>query len=121
MAYERIRGLRAIGQRRGGKFDASKSKTFPAPLGRLYRAFSVKRTRERWLPGVDLKIRTSTVDRSMRITWPDGTSVHAYLTGKGPRKSQVAVQHMGLESRKDVDARKAFWAERFSALGEVLG
>ena len=120
VGYERIRGLREVGQRCDGKFDASKSKTFAAPVARLYRAFSVKRTRERWLPGVDLKIRTSTVDKSMRISWPDGTSVHAYFTAKGPRKSTVAIQHVGLGGKKDVAARKGFWAERFGELAEVL-
>ena len=68
VGYERIRGLREIGQRRGGGYDANKSKTFAVPVSRLYRAFSVKRTRERWLADVELRIRTSTVDKSMRIT-----------------------------------------------------
>ncbi len=121
VAYERIRGLREIGQRRGsGTFDANKSKTFAVPLSRLYRAFAVKATRDRWLPGVALKIRTSTRNKSMRMTWPDGTSVHVYFTATGPRKTQLAVQHVGLPDRKDVTARKEFWAERMEALAEVL-
>ena len=40
VSYERIRGLRDIGQRRGGKYDANKSKTFAAPISQLYAAFS---------------------------------------------------------------------------------
>ena len=120
VGYERIRGLREVGQRRTGKFDANKSKTFPVSIGRLYRAFSVKRTRERWLPGVDLKIRTSTVDKSMRISWPDETSVHAYFTAKGPKKSTVAIQHVALASKKDASARKEYWAERFVDLESIL-
>src|SRR5213594_2728845 len=31
VGYERIKGLRAIGQRRGGGFEATKSKTFALP------------------------------------------------------------------------------------------
>ncbi|MHC4416914.1 MAG: hypothetical protein ACYS0G_16730 [Planctomycetota bacterium] len=120
VGYERIRGLREIGQRRDGGYNANKSKTFAVPIAKLYRAFSVKRTRERWLPGVDLKIRTSTAEKSMRITWPDETSVHAYFTSKGPQKSQVAIQHVGLPAKKDVAARKEFWAERFGVLAEIL-
>ncbi len=120
VGYERIRGLREIGQKRGGDFNANKSKTYPVPLSRLYRAFSVKRARGRWLPDVELKIRTSTVDKSMRISWPDGTSVHAHFTGKGARKSQLAIQHVGLASKADVAKRKDFWSERFTALGDVL-
>jgi hypothetical protein len=121
VAYERIRGLREIGQRLGsGTFDANKSKTFAASVSSLYRAFAQKATRERWLPGVAMKIRTSTRNKSMRITWPDGTSVHVYFQAKGPRKSQLAVQHVGLPDRKDVNARKEYWAERFEALQHVL-
>ena len=120
VGYERIRGLREVGQRCDGQFQASKSKTFAVPISRLYRSFSVKRTRGRWLPDVDLTIRTSTVDKSMRMTWPDGTSVHAYFTAKAPQKSQVAIQHVGLAKKKDVASRKEFWTERFAALGEIL-
>ena len=39
VGYERIKGLRAIGQRRGGGYEASKSKVFAVPVARLYRAF----------------------------------------------------------------------------------
>jgi hypothetical protein len=121
VAYERIRGLREIGQRLGsGTFDANKSRTFAVPVSRLYRAFAHKATRERWLPGVAIKIRTSIRNKSMRITWSDGTSVHAYFVAKGPRKSQLAVQHVGLADRKDMTARKEYWAERFDALDELL-
>ena len=66
VGYERIRGLREAGQGSDGDYKANKSKTYPVPIGRLYRAFSVKRNRERWLPGVDLTIRTSSVNRSIR-------------------------------------------------------
>jgi hypothetical protein len=121
VGYERIRGLREIGQRRGtGTFDANKSKTFAAPVSRLYRAFAHKPTRDRWLPGIALKVRTKVRDKSMRITWPDGTSVHAYFVAKGPRKSQLAIQHVSLPDRKDVAARKEYWGERMKALAEVL-
>lgn len=120
VGYERIRGLREIGQRRGGGFDANKSKTFAVPVGKLYRAFSVKKNRERWLSGIDLKVRTSTVDKSMRITWPDDTSVHAYFTAKGKQKSQVSIQHVGLADRKDQEKHKAFWADRLGALNRIL-
>jgi hypothetical protein len=121
VGYERIRGLREIGQRLGsGTFDANKSKTFAVPISRLYRAFSHRPTRERWLPGVDLVIRTSIRNKSMRVTWPDGTSVHVSFVAKGTGKTQVALQHVGLADRKDVAARKEYWTERLEALAGVL-
>ena len=120
VGYERIRGLREIGQQCGGTFAANKSKTFAVALPRLYKAFSTKRTRGRWLIGVEPTIRTSQVEKSMRMTWPDATSVQAYFTSKGPKKSQVAIQHSGLAGKKAVTRSKEFWAERLVALGEVL-
>ncbi len=120
VGYERIRGLREVGQSCDGQFQASKSKTFAVPISRLYRTFSVKRTRSRWLGDVDMTIRTATVDKSMRITWPDGTSVQAHFTAKGPKKSQVAIQHSGLARKKDIANRKEFWTERFASLSDIL-
>jgi len=120
VGYERIKGLRAIGQRRDGSFEASKSKTFPVPLARLYGAFHDARTRARWLPGVDLTVRTATRDKSLRITWPDRTSVEVGFIRKGADRSQVAVQHGKLADRAAVTRIKQYWAERLSALEEVL-
>jgi len=120
VAYERIRGLREVGQRRGGAYSANKSKTFGVPISRLYRGFSVKATRARWLPGIDMTIRTSTVQKSMRINWPDRTSVHVYFNAKGVGKSQVAIQHTGLADKQDIARRKEYWAERLAVLGEIL-
>ena len=120
VGYERIKGLRAIGQRRDGAYEANKSRTYPVPLARLYRGFSDKRNRAKWLPGVDLTIRTATKDKSMRITWPDGTSVEVGFFPKGKGKSSVQVQHGKLPDKAAADKVKAFWGERLSALGEVL-
>jgi hypothetical protein len=120
VGYERIKGLRAIGQRRGGGYEAGKSKVFAVPLGRLYRAFHDARTRRRWLGGVKLTVRTATRDKSMRVTWPDGTSVELYFAGKGPAKSQVAVQHTKLADKASADRMKAYWAERLGALQALL-
>jgi hypothetical protein len=120
VGYERIKGLRAIGQRRDGGFEANKSRTYPVPLTRLYRGFSDKRNRAKWLPGVDLTIRTATKDKSMRITWPDGTSVAVGFWSKGDGKSSVQVQHGKLPDKAAADKVKAFWGERLGALAEVL-
>jgi uncharacterized protein YndB with AHSA1/START domain len=118
--YERIKGLRAIGQRRDGRYEASKSKVFPVPVGRLYRAFHDGRTRRRWLPDVKLIVRTTTRDKTMRVSWPDGSSVELYFVSKGTGKSQVAVQHGRLPDRAAVDRMKAYWTDRLGALQGIL-
>ncbi len=120
VGYERIKGLRAVGQRRDGGYEANKSRTLPVPLARLYRGFSDKRNRAKWLPGVDLTVRTATKDKSMRITWPDGTSVVVGFLSKGRGKSSVHVQHGTLPDKAAAEKMKAFWGERLGALAEVL-
>src|SRR6266446_714801 len=120
VGYERIKGLRAVGQRRDGSFEANKSRTFAVPLVQLYRAFHDSGTRARWLPGVDLTVRAATRGKSMRITWPDRTSVEVGFTSRGVAKSQVAVQHGKLPDRAAQTRVKQYWAERLDALEQVL-
>lgn len=119
VGYERIKGLRAIGQRRDGHYEATKSRVFPVPVSRLYRAFWDARTRKRWLQEKPV-MRKATKDKSMRITWPDGTSVEVGFYAKGAAKSSVAVAHTRLVDKADADARKVFWTERFDALGKLF-
>jgi hypothetical protein len=118
VGYERIKGLRAIGQRRSGAWEASKSKTFHVPIDELFGAWSQPKTRARWLPE-KVTVRRATRNKSMRITWPDGTSVELWFQSKGG-KSQVSVQHTKLKSKADVDARKKFWGESLAALNDLL-
>ncbi len=120
VGYERIKGLRAVGQRRGGLFEAGKSKTFPVPVVRLYHAFSDARMRRRWLPDVDPTIRTAIREKSMRMTWPDRTSVEVGFMGRGAGKSQVTLVHTKLPDRAAVTEKKEYWADRLSELGKLL-
>jgi hypothetical protein len=86
----------------------------------LYRAFSDARTRERWLPGVKLEVRTVRSSKSMRITWPDRTPVALGFTGKGAAKSQVQIQHGKLADKATATRMKQFWEERLVGLAEML-
>jgi len=120
VAYERFRGLRDYGQRRGGGYDVNKSKTIPVPLGDLYRAFDDVGLRERWLPGVDLTIRTATANKSMRIRMADDSPLDVYFSAKGDHKSVVNLQHRQLPDRAAADETRTFWTERLATLAELL-
>jgi len=120
VGYERIKGLREIGQRRNGSYEATRSKTIPVAVGRLYRAFSDARIRRKWLPDAKLTVRKATPEKYVRITWEDGTSVEVVLTPKGEAKAVAAVSHVKLASREDVAARKRYWGERLDALAALL-
>ena len=119
VGYERIKGLRARGQRRDGSYEATKSKVFAVPLTRLYRAFADKRTRLRWLPAVNLTVRTATPNKSMRITWTDGTSVELGFISKGDAKAQVQIQHRRLD-KAGATRMKEYWADRLAVLEEQV-
>ena len=120
VGYERITGRRAVGQRVDGSFEASKSRTFPVALPRLYRAFSHGPTRARWLADTDLTVRSATRGKSMSLVWPDRTTVTVWFVGKGAGKSQVALAHQKLPDRAAVDRMKQYWTGRLDALKEVL-
>jgi uncharacterized protein YndB with AHSA1/START domain len=120
VGYERIRGLRDVGQRRSGEYEAGKSKTLPVPVGKLFFAFTDARTRKKWLPGVTWAVRTAVPDKSIRVTWEDGTSLELYFSPKGPEKSQVAVRHCRLGNREQVAKAKAYWGERLDELAKLL-
>jgi hypothetical protein len=119
VGYERIKGLRERGQRRGGAFEANKSKTFNHAVATVFRAWSDARARRTWL-GVDVKVRTATAPKTIRLQWPDGTIVIGYLVPKGAGKTQLAVTHTKLTSKAAAETAKAEWTERLAALGRVL-
>ena len=121
VGYERIKGLRAIGQRRNGAWEASKSRTFAASVGEVFRSFHDPRRRSRWMTGAKPTVRSATPGKSMRMTWPDGTTVIVGFTAKGAAKSQVAIQHEKLPDQATAAGMKAYWAERLEALAETLG
>src|SRR4029077_11823611 len=72
VGYERIKGLRARGQRRDGSYEAPKSRTVNAPIDALHRAFADASVRRRWLDEADVKVRTSIPPKSVRLGFADG-------------------------------------------------
>jgi hypothetical protein len=120
VGYERIKGLRAIGQRRGGAFETSKSKTVAVPVERLFAAVADEKERKRWLPGVALTVRKASPYKSIRIDWDDRTLVVAGFAPKGPDKSMVAIQHSKLPDGARAAELKRFWGERLDALATQL-
>ena len=120
VGYERIRGLRERGQRRGGAgYRASKSRTFPVPAGRLYRAFKDAKQRRQWLP-VKAVFRSGTAAKRMRMTWDDNSIVVLEFMAKGAARSAVAIGHEKLPDKRAVEKIKKDWAGYFDRLGQFL-
>jgi hypothetical protein len=119
VGYERIKGVRAIGQRLSGAFEATKSKTIAAPAAKVHRAFTDSRLRRKWLD-TPVEIRKAAAGKSVRMNWPDGTSVEVWLDAKGASKTATAIAHRKLKDKADVDARKQYWAGRLNELAKQL-
>jgi len=119
VGYERIRGLRDKGQRRGGGYEVSKSKTLPVSMDKLWAAFEA-RQRRRWLGDVELTVKKATPGKSLRVKWTDGTPIEFYFVKKGPEKSQVALQHREQPTKAQAEELRVYWGERLEALAEEL-
>ena len=121
VSYERARGLRAVGQRRGGGFEATASKTVAVRVERLSEAFTDPALRERWLPDAPLEIRTARPGKSLTANWEDGTTrVIAGFDSKGESKSQVGLAHQRLPDADARDEMKAYWREALVRLKALL-
>jgi hypothetical protein len=120
VGYERIKGMRARGQRRDGSYEATKSRTFEVPISTLFEAWADKKVRDRWLSGAVVKVRTSTAPKSIRFGLDGGGILAVGFTAKGRAKSSVALSQAKLADREAAERAKAYWAERLDALAEVL-
>ena len=120
VAYERARGMRAVGEHADG-FAASASKTVGVPVDGLYDGFIDDALRAEWLPDGELRDRTATRPKSARFDWGDGPSrVQAYFTAKGESKSSVAIEHARLPDAEAADQMKAYWRDRLGVLKQLL-
>jgi len=118
VGYERIKGLRAQGQQRGGSYNVSRSKTVRAPLAQLFAAFENDEQRQRWLPSSQLK--RATKNKSMRLVLDDGSQVVVGFTAKGDDRSQVAVEQTGLATAAAAAECKSGWSSRLEKLAAQL-
>jgi uncharacterized protein YndB with AHSA1/START domain len=120
VGYERIKGLRARGQRRDGSYEATKARTYNVPVAALHHAFADGAVRRRWLGEPGVKVRTSIPPKSIRLGFADGSIVAVGFTAKGDGKSAVALSHARLTSKDAAERVKNQWAERLDALAKVL-
>lgn len=120
VTYEQERGLRDKHQKPDG-YSISASRTLSVPISKVFRSFANEKTRKSWLPETGLAVRTTTKDKSMRLTWHDGkSSLEVYFVPKGDDKSQVVVQHSKLPDAKTAAKMKVYWTNALSRLRDSL-
>lgn len=121
VGYERMRGMRAYGQGRDGRYSASVSKTFPVPVAELFAAWTDESERDRWLAPGALGLRTSQPETSARFdVAEDGSILAAWFVDKGAAKSTVQLQNDKLPSKEAADQFREIWKERLARLSDVL-
>jgi uncharacterized protein YndB with AHSA1/START domain len=118
VTYEQARGMREKHQTASG-YTANASRTLAVPVGRLFEAWSDADLRRRWLP-VEMTVRKATPDKSLRITWPDGSNVDVGFLAKGESRSQVAVEHAKLPDAEAVTRAKGYWKQALDRLRDIL-
>ncbi|WP_196255660.1 hypothetical protein ACN26Y_22045 [Micromonospora sp. WMMD558] len=121
VGYEQSRGLRAPGQQRGGAYSAGGSRTVAVPVDRLFAAFADETLRRRWLPDVDVRVRTATAPKTFRADWAGGpTRIVVGFVPAGDTKSRLSVLHEKVGSAERAAELKAYWRERLDALKQLL-
>jgi uncharacterized protein YndB with AHSA1/START domain len=119
VSYEQANGLRARHEKPEG-FQITRSKTIAAAVGDVFEAWGNTRKRAQWLPGSRLTIRKATENKSLRITWGDGTMIEVGFFSKGAGKTQIAVQHGKLATARAAAAQKLFWGDALDRLAQLV-
>lgn len=117
VGYEQARGLRKLNQKTDG-FVATVSRTVAVPIAALFAAWEEGR-RGDWFPDA-LEVRRATKNKSMRITWPDGSGVDVNFYDKGGSKAVVAIEHGKLPDEGAVAAVKDLWSSALDRLKSTL-
>jgi hypothetical protein len=117
VGYEQARGLRQPDQGKKG-FAATVTRTVAVPIQALYAAWEEGR-RGDWLPEA-IEVRRATKNKSMRITWPDGSGIDVSFYDKGGNKAIVAVEQTQLPDPGAVAAVKGVWSAALDRLKTTL-
>lgn len=119
VSYEQAKGLRAKHEKPDG-FEISRGKTIHVAVDELYEAWGNARRRAQWLPGAKLTIRKATENKTLRVTWGDGSNIEVRFYPKGAAKTQITVQHGRLASPRVAAKQKAYWGEAFERLASLV-
>jgi hypothetical protein len=117
VGYERARGLRKVNETLTG-FRTSVSRTFDAGKDVAFEAWDNAKTRAAFLKEA-IEYSTRNPGKNLRFTWKVGR-VEVRFVVKGPKKTQVTVDHRGLKSQADVGKIKAQWSKAMDTLGHKL-
>lgn len=119
VGYEQARGMRDAYQTSRG-YEVSRSRTIGVPVNAVFGAWKNPQQRKRWLADHDVTIRSALPNKSLRITWKDGSRVEVDLQPRGEGKTQVTVTHSKLADGRAVERMKAYWSGQLEKLKSLL-
>lgn len=122
VGYEQARGLRAVHQQADG-YTANASKTFNAPLSKLYAACADEALQAKWIGRKTFRVSKATPNKSLRFIWgkDDATRVEMNLYAKSLSKSMLQIQHTKLTNAEQVEKTKTYWRKALEKLGKLIG
>jgi hypothetical protein len=110
VGYERLIGKRRIHQKADG-FSATVSRTVAAAKKNLFSTWNDDRSRRALVKRMTYP-STRQAGKTLRFAWPsDNSRVVIAFYAKGPRKTQIVVQHEKLASAAAVARWKKFWSK----------
>ena len=68
----------------------------------------------------EMKIRKAAPNKSLRITWSDGSKLDVGFYAMETSKSQVSLQQTQLSDPEAAQAAKSYWQEALASLKELL-
>jgi uncharacterized protein YndB with AHSA1/START domain len=119
VSYEQARGLRQVHEKQDG-FQISKNKTINCEISVLFKAWEDEQLRQQWLEAGAFVVRKVTPNKSMRITWEDGTSWLDVMFYQRNEKTQVSINHSKLPTADAAEKMKAFWENQLLRLEKFI-
>lgn len=116
--YEWDRNIKQRGQRENG-FEISASKVICKRADLIYQYWTDESLRKKWLKE-KIEIRKTALNKSLVITWNDGTTVRVEFYKKSEDKTSVVVQHLKLPDFETSEKMKNFWKESINNLNQLL-
>lgn len=118
--YEKHIGRRVLGQR-GSTFSGTASRTIAVPASAAFAAWLDETERARWLPDIQLRVRTAKPHRTARFDVVDDEGrVVLTFDAKGDSRTTLSIEHEKLPDAASARRWTTFWRERLTALKELL-
>lgn len=117
VGYEQAKGLRLRNQSVGG-FQISVSKTFSAPLPRVFAGW--EKSLDAWYGGPAFEITTNNQNKNIRAKFEDGSTFEVRFISTSSGKTQLAVDHGKLPTATAAEAARRSWREQLDVLAKWL-